>query len=344
VSHSEQTAPQSLATLKAEGTACSMNVAAQNRNNMIGICSAVGASIFFSFNDMAIKFLSGDYALHQIVLIRSTLGMLFLMMFILPFEGGLNALKTKRLPVHVFRGLCVVVANMTFFLGLAAMPLAGAVGIFFISPLVITVFSVIFLGETVGPRRWLAVGIGFVGVVIMLRPGSGSFQVAALLPLTAAFAYAGLHIMTRKIGGTEKASTMTFYIQLTFIAVSAAMGLALGDGKFAGASDASLDFLLREWSAPQVSDYVIFVMLGLSSTIGGYLISQAYRSAEAGLAAPFEYVAMPMAIFWGVLVFGEWPDKVAWIGISLIIGGGLYAFLRELVQGRMLSAREPKRR
>jgi drug/metabolite transporter (DMT)-like permease len=321
-----------------------MNAAATQRNNLIGITSAIGASVFFSFNDMAIKFLSGDYALHQVVLIRSTLGMIFLLMFIMPFEGGLQALKTKRLPIHILRGLCVVVANMTFFLGLAAMPLADAVGIFFISPLVITVFSVIFLGEAVGPRRWLAVGIGLIGVIIMLRPGSGTFQIAALLPLTAAFAYAGLHIMTRKIGGTEKASTMTFYIQVTFISVSAAMGLALGDGKFAGIGDPSLEFLFREWSTPQSSDYFVFVLLGLSSTIGGYLISQAYRSAEAGLAAPFEYTAMPLAVFWGVVIFGEWPDKVAWIGISLIIGGGLYAFLREFAQNRMITANAPKRR
>jgi drug/metabolite transporter (DMT)-like permease len=314
------------------------------RSNLIGITSAIGASVFFSFNDMAIKFLSGDYALHQVVLIRSVIGMTFLLAIILPLEGGFRILKTKRLRVHLLRGLCVVVANMSFFLGLAAMPLADAVGIFFVSPLIITVFSVIFLGESVGPHRWAAVGIGLIGVIIMLRPGSGSFQLAALLPLTAAFAYASLHILTRKIGGTEKASTMTFYIQITFIAVSALMGLSLGSGQLAGTGDASLDFLLREWATPNPKDYIIFAMLGLSSTIGGYLISQAYRSAEAGLAAPFEYVAMPMAIFWGVTVFGEWPDKIAWIGISLIVGGGLYAFLREAVQGRMVSATTPKRR
>ncbi len=318
--------------------------AATSRNNLIGIASAVGASVFFSFNDMSIKSLSGDYALHQVVLIRSTLGMAFLLIFILPFEGGFKVLRTKRLPVHIARGLCVVIANMTFFLGLAAMPLADAVGIFFISPLIITVFSVIFLGEVVGRHRWTAVGIGLIGVIVMLRPGSGSFQLAAFLPLTAAFAYASLHILTRKIGGTEKASTMTFYIQITFIAVSALMGLFLGDGQLAGTGDISLDFLLREWATPAPGDYLLFAALGLTSTIGGYLISQAYRMAEAGLAAPFEYVAMPLAIFWGVVVFGEWPDRVAWIGISLIIGGGLYAFLRELMQGRIVSASNPQRR
>ncbi len=315
-----------------------------SKASLFGVLSALVASFFFSFNDMSIKFLSGDYALHQVVLIRSSLGMLFLLVFLIPFDGGFRTLKTKRLRSHLFRGLCVVFANMTFFLGLAAMPLADAVAIFFVAPLIITVFSVIFLGETVGPRRWGAVAVGMLGVIVMMRPGGDSFQVTALLPLAAAFGYAALHIMTRKIGDTESASTLTFYIQLTFIVVSILMGLVLGDGRFAGSGDASLDFLLREWSAPKTGDYVVFGLIGLASTLGGYFISQAYKLAEAGLAAPFEYVALPLAIFWGVVVFGEWPDAIAWVGISLILGSGLYTFWREAVHGQMITARRPKRR
>lgn len=312
--------------------------------NLIGVLCAIGASFFFSINDMAIKFLSGDYALHQVVLIRSTIGMVILLAVIVPLEGGFAVLKTKRPVIHLLRGGCVVVANMTFFLGLAAMPLADAVAIFFISPLVITAFSVIFLGETVGPRRWAAVGIGLIGVVIMMRPGSSSFQLAALLPLFAAFAYAALHIMTRKIGVTEKAATMTFYIQITFIFVSAAMGLAFADGSYGGFDDPSLDFLFREWSMPASRDYLIFALIGVGSTFGGYLISQAYRLAEAGLAAPFEYIALPLSIVWGVAVFSEWPDRISWFGISFIIAGGLYTFWRETVQHRQVTIDRPTRR
>ena len=314
-----------------------------NRINLIGIMSAVGAAFFFSFNDMAIKFLSGDYALHQVVLIRSCIGMAVLMAVIVPLEGGLKILKTRRLAMHLFRGGCVVFANMTFFLALAAMPLADAVAIFFVSPLIITVFSVIFLSETVGPRRWVAVGIGLAGVIIMLRPGSAGFQLVALLPLAAATGYATLHVLTRKIGGTESAGTMTFYIQVTFIAVSAAIGLAVGDGRFAVQADPSLEFLLRQWVRPDPADALIFVAIGVSSTAGGYLISQAYRLCEAGLAAPFEYAAMPMAIFWGFMVFGEWPDNIAWIGILLIVSGGLYMFWREAVVDKSLIGKHPPR-
>jgi drug/metabolite transporter (DMT)-like permease len=299
--------------------------------NSIGISSALGASFFFSFNDMAIKFLSGDYALHQVVLIRSVIGMVVLLAVIVPLEGGYRILRTNRLFMHLLRGMCVVIANMTFFLALAAMPLADAVAIFFVSPLVITLFSVIFLKETVGPHRWLAVGMGLIGVVVMMRPASSSFQAVALLPLISEVAYASLHVLTRKIGDTEKAGTLTFYTQVTFIFVSVVMGLTTGGGRFAGSGDPSLDFLLRDWVWPATSDYWIFVLIGIASTFGGYFISQAYRMCEAGLAAPFEYVAVVLAIFWGVMVFGEWPDQIAWIGIALIVGGGFYMLWREMV-------------
>ncbi len=305
-----------------------------SRNNRIGVSSAIGASVFFSINDMTVKLLSGDYALHEIIFIRSIIGMVVLMAVIVPLEGGWVVLRTKRLPMHILRGLFVVVANMTFFLALAALPLADAVAIFFISPLIITIFSVVFLGETVGPRRWIAVLMGLAGVIVMVRPGSASFQLAALLPLIAAVAYAGLQTLTRKIGNTEKAGTLTFYIQVTFILVGAIMGLTVGDGRFAGTGDVSLDFLLREWVWPSNGDWWLLIMLGVSSTFAGYFISQAYRLCEAGLAAPFEYTAMVLAIFWGFFVFGEWPDKIAWIGISLIIGGGLFMLWREAVASR----------
>lgn len=318
-------------------------IIASARTNLIGILSVVGASFFFSFNDMAIKFLSGDYALHQVVLIRSMIGMTVLLAVIVPLGGGFHILKTKRLKMHLLRGLCVVFANMTFFLALAAMPLADAVAIFFVAPLVITLFSVIFLKETVGNRRWIAVGFGLLGVIVMMRPGSGSFQMVALLPLAAAIGYASLHVLTRKIGETETAGTLTFYIQVTFIVISAAMGLAVGDGRFTVQSDPSLDFLLREWVQPDPKDALIFLAIGISSTGGGYLISQAYRLCEAGLAAPFEYTAMPLAIIWGIMVFGEWPDSVTWLGASLIVGGGLYMFWREAVVERRLASRHPTR-
>lgn len=321
-----------------------MTTVSVQRSNMIGAAYALAAVTCFSFNDVGIKFLSDQYALHQVVFIRAVIGITAFTVFVMPFAGGLSLLRTRRPVVHLIRGFCVVGANMCLFLGLAALPIADAVAVFFVSPLVITVFSVIFLHETVGPRRWGAIAVGFIGVLVIVKPGTAAFQLASLLPIAAAFLYASLHMLTRKIGGTESAPTMAFYIQLTFIVASLAIGLGLGDGRFAGMGHPSLEFLFRAWVIPEPGDYPIFAMLGISAMLGGLCISQAYRLSEAAFAAPFEYVAMPMAIMWGVTVFGTWPDRSAWIGIALIIGSGLYLLWRESVTQEPLVTNIPKYR
>ena len=321
-----------------------MTTATVQRSNLIGAAYALAAVLCFSVNDVGIKFLSDSYALHQVVFIRAVIGTLIFAAFIMPFAGGFSLLRTRRPLVHLIRGLCVVSANMCLFLGLAALPIADATAIFFVSPLVITVFSVIFLHETVGTRRWLSIAVGFIGVLVIVKPGTAAFQLASLLPIAAAFLYATLHMLTRKIGGTESAPTMAFYIQLTFVIASALFGLGLGDGRFAGMGHPSLEFLFRAWVWPEPGDWPILIVLGVSGMLGGLFISQAYRLSEAAFAAPFEYVAMPMAIMWGVTVFGTWPDSTAWIGIALIVGSGLYLLWRESVKDATLVTKAPKYR
>jgi len=309
-----------------------MTTATIERANLTGAAYALAAVMCFSLNDVGIKFLSGGYALHEVVFIRALVALCVFFALVMPFAGGLTVLRTRRPLVHMARGLCVVGANMCLFLGLAALPIADATAIFFISPLVITVFSVIFLKETVGPRRWAAIAVGFVGTLVIVKPGTAAFQAASLLPVAAAFLYATLHMLTRKIGGTESAPTMALYIQVTFLVASLAIGLGLGDGRFSGSDDPSLEFLFRAWIWPATGDYPILIGLGISGLFGGLFISQAYRLSEAAFAAPFEYAAMPMAILWGGTVFGTWPDASAWIGIALIVGSGLYLLWRETAQ------------
>ncbi|WP_270726426.1 DMT family transporter [Shimia sp. Alg240-R146] len=295
----------------------------------LGPLSALIAVFFFSLNDAAIKFLSGDYALHLIVLFRSLIGLGILLIVIVPFQGGFSVLRTKRLGMHLLRGLCVVAANTTFFLGLAVLPLADAMAIFFVSPLLITAFSALLLGEHVGPRRMAAVSAGLIGVLIMIRPGADEFNVALLFPFAAAFAYAMLHVLTRKIGNTESAATMSVYIQIVFVIVSSIVGLTLGHGAYEGSGPEITDFLLRAWHWPASGDYWILALLGVASAMGGFFISQAYRLSEASMIAPLEYIAMPMGVAFGVVIFGEWPALTTWIGMVLIIGSGLFVFWRE---------------
>ncbi|PTX57016.1 EamA-like transporter family protein [Litoreibacter ponti] len=306
----------------------------------LGPLFAAIAVTLFSLNDVTMKYLSGDYALHQIVLIRSLVGISVVLLFMMPFQGGPASLKTRRLGAQMVRAGMVFFANITFFLGLAALPLADAVALFFVSPFLITIFSVIFLGEAVGPRRWAAVAVGMAGVLIILRPGTEAFQPASLLLIAAAFGYAGLHVMTRYLRDTETAVSMVFYIQVMFIAATLLLGLIMGDGKFAGSDNASLDFLFRPWVVPTASDLPFIMVLGFFASVGGWFISQAYRLGEAALVAPFEYLALPLSIAFGIAFFDEWPDAVAWAGIALILGSGLYTVWRE----NQLSKRQsPKR-
>ncbi len=296
---------------------------------LIGPACAAIAVTLFSLNDVVMKMLSGEYALHLLVLIRSAVGLFIVLAIMAPLQGGYGKLKTKRLGSHLFRASCVVFANMTFFLGVAALPLATCVAIFFVTPSLVTIFSMVFLKETVGARRWAATAVGFIGVMVVLRPGSDAFQLAALFPIAAAFGIAGLNIMTRHMRETENAVSMVFYIQVTFIAVTGLLGVTIGGGAFAEQSDPSLAFLFRAWSWPTAVDLPFVMVLGVFASVGGFFISQAYRLGEAAVVAPFEYLALPLSILWGVLVFGDWPDAVAWIGIGLIAASGLYTVWRE---------------
>lgn len=311
------------------------------RPSLLGPVCAMAAMVFFSTNDVLIKILSETYALHLIFFFRSLFQLGFILIFIVPIAGGLSALKTRRLPEHLIRASFVVIANMAFFLGLAAMPIAEAVAIFFVSPLVITVFSVIFLREQVGPRRWAAVALGFIGVLVMMRPGTEAFKFAALLPLVAATAYAGLNIMTRKLGDTEGPTALAFYIPVMFLAATLTSGLLIGDGRFDTSADPSAAFFFRAWSWPAGQDWWWLLVVGVGVALGGWLISQAYRLGEAAQIAPFEYVALPMSIFWSVTVFGQVPDALSFVGMALILGAGLFTVFRKTRTDGIMAEKGP---
>ncbi len=297
-----------------------------------GILLVMLGAAALSTQDVAIKWLSSSYPLHEIILARAGIAML-LTLIVVHFEGGLKILVTRGYGPLIARGLLLIVANMSYFLALATMQLAEALAIFFIGPLFITVLSVPFLGEKVGPVRWCAVLMGLAGVVIMLRPGDGIIQVVALLPVLAAFCYASMQIITRRIGVIHKASVLAFYIHFTFVIASLAIGLAIGDGRFAGTGNTSLEFLFRAWVLPGPKDALLMLACGTLAAIGGYAISQAYRLAEATAVAPFEYSALPLAIVWGAVIWGDFPDVVSLAGILLIVGGGLFVLYRESIKG-----------
>jgi drug/metabolite transporter (DMT)-like permease len=296
---------------------------------LYGTAMAVLGTLSFSVNDMLIKSMSGDYALHQVTLFRAAGACLFLFGVALPLMGGWSQLRMARPWMHLWRGLLVVAANGLFFMGLASLPLAEGVAISFVAPLIITLLSVVVLRETVGPWRWGSIVLGMIGVLVIVRPGTEAFQWAALLPVGGAVCYAVMQIVTRRIGAGESAVMLAITIQGAFIASSALSGLVLGHGRWEDIAGPSVAFLMRGWVWPAAEDWWVFLLMGVASGAGGFFISAAYRSTDAALVASFEYLAMPMALMWGLLVFGEWPGAVELAGIGLILAAGLVLVWRE---------------
>lgn len=299
-----------------------------DRSGFSVICAIV-AAVAFSINDVLVRLISDRLPLHEIGLLRAVVALFLTLAIIVPLEGGYRTLKTRRPVIHVIRGLCLVFANLAFFAGLAVLPIASVTAVFFVAPLLITAFSAIFLKEAVGIRRWTALAVGLSGVLLIVRPGSIEFQWEILLPIIAAVCYAALHTLTRNLGLAESASTMVFYIQITFVFVCSAMGVVVGDGRYADPGNPAIDFVFRRWIVPDGYSMLIASLSGITSVIGGYLITQAYRYGEAGMVAPFEYVALILAVFWGYAVWDEIPAPTAALGIALILGSGVFVALRE---------------
>lgn len=238
-----------------------------------GILLALGGGVTLSLNDLAIKALSGAYALHQVILIRAVIGMALVLAVIWVSRTGFRQLLTRRPGAHLFRVSIVMISNITYFVGLSLMPLADAVATAFVSPLLVTLMSAVILGEQVGPRRWAAVGVGLIGVIVMTRPGEGVIQPAAILVLISAFCYASSHMMTRRMRDTESAMTLNFFVQCGFIVVSVSFGLVAGDGRLAQAPGSTWEFLFRPWIVPQVGDFWAFVATGIAVGVGGLMMS-----------------------------------------------------------------------
>lgn len=306
---------------------------APHHRPLLAIAFMCGGMLCISVNDMVVKSLSGDYPLHQLIFLRSFVAMSITLVF-LAMEGGFSQLRVDQPHLHALRALLIMLANSCFYAALVAMPLAMATAIYFVAPLIVTLLSIPVLGERVGPRRIAAVTVGFCGVLIILGPelrGASGLGWVVVLPLLAAAGYAGMSVLTRKLGARAPASVLSFWIQVAFICTGLTMALIAGDGRFAANPDVSSSaaFLLRAWVWPAPQDWVWFGLLGLIAGIVGYVMSQAYRLAAASTVAPFEYMLLIYALFWGWMIFGEWPPATVFAGAAVVIGSGVYIVWRE---------------
>ena len=298
-----------------------------NGSRLLAAACLVGGVLVFSMQDVILKWISGSYPLTQAMAIRSTTAIVILLIWIGRVEG-LHKIFSRRWRTLAWRGTILMVAYGTYYLAFPAMKLAEVVTLFFIAPILITALGQPLLGERVRFGGWVAVLVGFAGVVVTYWPGlSGrsSLDWALLLPIVAALTYGLSAIMVRKLGPTESASVMGLYQNAMYLLWVLALAVLFNTGWIPTTDlHPSLAFLLRPWSFEHWEEVAMLVACGPISALGTVLLAQAYRMTEANFVATFEYTGLIWATLWGFLIWGEIPTLYMIAGAALIIGAGLY--------------------
>jgi drug/metabolite transporter (DMT)-like permease len=263
---------------------------------------------FLSANDAIGKVLTAHYPAVQILFLRNLIA-LPVAMLIAWRMGGAAALRTARPLAHLARGALWLCAAALFFTGLGRLGLAEATAILFAAPIFITALSALVLKERVGRWRWGAVGLGFVGVLVVVRPGGAAFQPAALFPLGTAFFYAALMISARWVDPRESVWTMMLYLVGAGALVSGLASLAV-------------------WTPLHAADAWLFAGIALFGTLGITLMTQAFRVAPAAVVAPFDYTALIWATALGWAIWRDVPDAATWTGAAIIMASGAVVLVR----------------
>lgn len=297
-------------------------------SNIRGAASLLLAMLIFSFQDIAVKWIGGDYSVFEIVLFRSLIA-LPCTFFFLRYEGIRGLPATQQAGLEYLRGFFLFLSFTTYMLGLVALPLADIAAVRNSGPLMITFLSVVWLGEKVGPRRWVALFVGFLGVLLIVQPGSASFNLGSVFALSATLFYALSVMITRKLQTTDSSATMAYFSSLVYLIVSfISAPLASVVGEIPQAHP-SIAFLFRAWTLPTFLDLSIMSALGLVWAGGMYFVARAYSLAPASVVAPFEYAPLLINLIWGFLLWREIPALMTVIGAFLTLLSGMYILYQE---------------
>lgn len=301
----------------------------KTQSNMVAVLCLVAGIAIFSFQDLILKQLSGAYPLHQAMVLRSLTAVPFMLLITWWFDGSLATLINRNWPAMLGRGLLNFAAYTAYYLALAALPMATTAALYFTAPLFITLLSVWLLKERVPLNRWIAVLIGFAGVVIMARPGSTLFDWAVLLPIFCGLAYAASMVWARSMGEVNSAAAMAFWGNNAFLICSLGLALIYGPGSYTEAAHPSLSFLTRGWVMPDLWDATLMCSCGVIAAVGLTLLTHAYRVGQSSVVAPFEFTFAFWGLLWGWLFLGDLPDGLGWLGIAIIIAAGIYVVRAE---------------
>lgn len=255
------------------------------------------------------KRVAAQYSVFQMLAVRSTVA-LVLILVVLGALRRLGALRTQQPAGHALRAFCGLVAFVCFYAALRHLPLADAVAIAFASPFLVTALGRFLLKEAVAPRQWLAIAVGFVGMLVIVRPGGSRFHRAALLVVVSGLAYAGLMVltrwMTRPHRPAENTSAFVFYM-------------------LAGQAAAGWLVTATRWRTPDGPALAEMAGMGVLGILGNYGLAQAFRMAPVATVAPFEYTGLIWAVVLGAVLFGDVPAPTFWVGAAVIVWAGLQA-------------------
>jgi len=283
-----------------------------------GIALILASTVFLGASDVTAKYLSATLPSIEIAWIRFLVFALIMSPAMVP-GSPLYALRSQRPGLQAMRGVALLGSSLFFISGLRFLPIAEASATGFVAPLFVTALSIVFLGETVGVRRWLATAVGLIGVLIILRPGTGAFHPAAFFPIVSALAWACTLIMTRMMSGRDHAITTMTYSSIVGVCILSAL----------------VPFV---WVAPSWHDIMFGIFIGLASTAGQWIVVLAFRYADASVLAPFSYTQLLWVSILGFVIFGEVPDIWTVTGAVFIVGSGLYTAHRERVRRSQLLA------
>jgi drug/metabolite transporter (DMT)-like permease len=270
-----------------------------------GIALILLSTIFLGTSDVTAKYLSAGMPSIEIAWLRFLVFGL-IMMPAMVRGSPLYAMQTARPGFQLLRGVALLGSSLFFITGLRFLPIAEASATGFVAPLFVTALSIFFLGEIVGLRRWLATAVGLIGVLIILRPGSGAFHPAALFSIVSAFAWA-----------SERAITTMTYSSISGVLILSAL-------------------VPLVWVTPSWNGILFGILIGVASTAGQWIVVLAFRYADASVLAPFSYTQLVWVSFLGFIIFGEVPDVWTVTGAAFIVASGLYTAHRERVRRSQL--------
>lgn len=274
----------------------------------MGICCMLVGILALSLSDAAVKSLDGRYPAMQVLFLRAAIVLPLVTALALSLEGR-RALFTRQPVLHMARGLLNVIGATAFYLGLVHLQLAETTAIAYAAPIFVVVLSRLILKEKLDAYRCMAIALGFAGVMIIVRPGGNAFQAASLYPLITAITYATMMVTARRLDPAQSFPNLMFYSVMPQVVFSVIPQPWI-------------------WQPVAGADWLILIAIGLFSSLGISLISQAFRFAPAAIVAPFDYTGLLWATFFGWLVWSELPDAISYVGMVLIIGAGLIGALR----------------